>query len=157
MIKILNEKSTYIQCTCINELEKNFTQSLIAKYEKEFGKLSQEVLIPRYNINFPSKLEQIKKISNQVLPESEFISCLPQVSLNKGLSCLSNAIKFDTIFVDAIINAYRHDNYKDAVSMSTSQIRSHLLNGNLKSAYDDLAIVFENAPLSKTIFDDNYG
>ena len=156
LIKILNEKSTYIQCTCINELEKNFTQSLIAKYEKEFGKLSQEVLIPRYNINFPSKLEQIKKISNQVLPESEFISCLPQVSLNKGLSCLSNAIKFDTIFVDAIINAYRHDNFKDAVSMSTSQIRSHLLNGNLKSAYDDLAIVFENAPLSKTIFDDNY-
>ena len=40
--------------------------------------------------------------------------------------------------------------------MSTSQIRSHLLNGNLKSAYDDLSIVFENSPLSKNIFDDNY-
>ena len=40
--------------------------------------------------------------------------------------------------------------------MSTSQIRSHLLNGNLKSAYDDLAIVFENAPVNKGIFDDNY-
>ena len=39
--------------------------------------------------------------------------------------------------------------------MSTSQIRSHLLNGNLKSAYDDLSIVFENAPVSN-IFDDNY-
>ena len=156
LIDILNTKSTFIQCSCINELEKNFAQSLISKYEKEFSKLSQEVLIPRYNINYPTKLTQINKISNQVLPESEYISSLPQVSLNKGLSCLYNAIKFDKIFVDAIINAYRHDNYKGAVAMSTSQIRSHLLNGNLKSAYDDLSTVFENAPLYKNIFEDNY-
>ena len=80
---------------------------------------------------------------------------MPQVSLNKGLSCLQNAIIFDKIFVELIINAYRHDKYKNAVAMSTSQIRSHLLNGNLKSAYDDLSIVFENAPVSN-IFDDNY-
>ena len=61
-------------------------------------------------------MTQINKISNQVLPESEYISCLPQVSLNKGLSCLNNAVKFDKVFVDAIINAYRHDNYKDVVA-----------------------------------------
>ena len=114
------------------------------------------MFIPRYNIHIPKPQSPIAKIQNQVLPESDFISCLPQVSLNKGLSCLHNAIVFDKIFVNLIINAYRHDNYKNAVAMGTSQIRSHLLNGNLKSAYDDLSTIFENAPVSKNIFDENY-
>ena len=122
LIDILNTKSAFIQCSYVNELEKEFTLSLISKYQKEFSRLSQEVLIPRYNINYPKKLSTINKISNQVLPESEYISCLPQVSLNKGLSCLYNAIKFDKVFVEAIINAYRHDSYRGAVAMSTSQI-----------------------------------
>ena len=156
LIEILNNKSKYIEASCVNELERKLFYFLNAKYEKNYNKLNKEVFIPRYNTNYPQKLSQISTIENQVLPESEYISSLPQVSLNNGLSCLQNAIKFDTVFVEAIINAYRHDNFKDAVAMSTSQIRSHLLNGNLKSAYDDLSIVFENAPLSKNIFEDNY-
>ena len=156
LILVLNPKSCYIQSSTISELELAFTQSLISKYEKNYKRLFQEVFIPRYNINIPTSQSPCQKIQNQVLPESDFISCLPQVSLNKGLSCLQNAIIFDKVFVDLIINAYRHDNYKNAVAMSTSQIRSHLLNGNLKSAFDDLSIVFENAQISKSIFDDNY-
>ena len=156
LVEIITPKSGYIQSPTISELEFSYTQSLKSKLEKYFKYLYHEILIPKYNINIPQKQTNIKKISDQVLPESEFISCLPQVSLNKGLSCLQNAIIFDKIFVDLIINAYRHDSYKNAVGMSTSQIRSHLLNGNLKSAYDDLSTVFENAPVSKNIFDDNY-
>ena len=156
LTEIITPKSCYIQSPNISELEFAYTHSLISKYEKNFKRLFQEVFIPRYNINIPTLQSPIKKIQNQVLPESDFISCLPQVSLNKGLSCLQNAIIFDKVFVEFIINAYRHDSYKNAVVMSTSQIRSHLLNGNLKSAFDDLSIVFENAPVSKSIFDDNY-
>ena len=156
LIEILTPKSCYIQSPNISDLEFSYTQSLITKFEKRYKRLFHEVFIPRYNIHIPSQKFPCQKIQNQVLPESDFISCLPQVSLNKGLSCLQNAIIFDKVFVDLIINAYRHDSYKNAVAMSTSQIRSHLLNGNLKSAYDDLSIVFENAPVSKSIFDDNY-
>ena len=157
LISTITPKSCYIQSQTISELEFSYTQSLISKFEKNFKRLYQEVFMPRYNTNIPQVSNSpVPKIQNQVLPESDFISCLPQVSLNKGLSCLQNAIIFDKVFVDLIINAYRHDTYKNAVAMSTSQIRSHLLNGNLKSAYDDLSIVFENAPVSKSIFDDNY-
>ena len=107
--KVLNTKSCYIQSSSISELELAFTQSLISKYEKNYKRLFQEVFIPRYNINIPTSQSPCQKIVNQVLPESDFISCLPQVSLNKGLSCLHNAIIFDKVFVDLIINAYRHD------------------------------------------------
>ena len=158
LIDTITPYSCFIQSPTISELEFSYTQSLFSKFEKNYKRLYQDIFIPRYNTYIPpnsSPEGAIKKIQNQVLPESDFISCLPQVSLNKGLSCLQNAIIFDKIFVELIINAYRHDKYKNAVAMSTSQIRSHLLNGNLKSAYDDLSIVFENAPVSN-IFDDNY-
>ena len=157
IIEIITPKSCYINSQTISELELSFTQTLISKYEKNYKRLFQEVFIPRYNTNFPPSKPPIEKIQNQVLPESEFISCLPQVSLNKGLSCLQNAIIFDKVFVELITNAYRqYGTNKNYAAMSTSQIRSHLLNGNLKSAYEDLTVVFENAPVSKSIFDDNY-
>ena len=160
LVEIITPKSCFIQSSTISELELSYSQSLFSKFENNYKRLYQDIFIPRYNTYIPTSASipsaPLRKIQNQVLPESDFISCLPQVSLNKGLSCLQNAIIFDKIFVDLIINAYRHDKYKNAVAMSTSQIRSHLLNGNLKSAYDDLAIVFENAPVNKGIFDDNY-
>jgi hypothetical protein len=106
IIEIITPKSCYINSQTISELELSFTQTLISKYEKNYKRLFQEVFIPRYNTNFPPSKPPIEKIQNQVLPESEFISCLPQVSLNKGLSCLQNAIIFDKVFVELITNAY---------------------------------------------------
>ena len=152
LIELLQKEDKDISSSLsIEEAEMKFISALMKKYNKSNVKFSYDIFTPFYpTTNQPIK--QINKISNQVLPESEYLSSLPQINFNKCFTCLFNAIKFDKILVDAIINAYKNDKFPNAVAMSTSQIRSHILNGNLKSAYTDLSIVFGGAPISKSIF-----
>ena len=138
-----------------NNLEQNFISTFCHKLDKLNLFFNYNIFTPRFNLNFnPPTL--LKSISSQVLPESDYISHLPKVSFTKALNALNNAIKFDKIVVDSIINAYKNDNFANAVAMSSAQIRSHILNGNLKEAYSDLSIVYGGAPFAKTLFTEEY-
>ena len=156
LIKILFKETSLIQTSSVNKSESLFIHSLFDLLDKQNINFNNDIFIPRYNTNYPKQISKKTETLNQVLPESEYLSSLPKVSFTKCLACLSNAIKFDKIVVDAIINAYKNDKYPDAVAMSTSQIRSHILNGNLKSAYTDLGVVFGGAPVAKSIFTEEY-
>jgi hypothetical protein len=108
----------------------------------------------------PSKTDTNDLITKYQLPPSNYVRYLPKITdLSKCQTALKNIQNFDRYVVGEIFNycksQYRDDEYLN----SLYQIRYHLSNNDITSAWTDINIIFDNnkvpphMPLPKEYYD----
>jgi hypothetical protein len=103
----------------------------------------EQVQVSKQQNNPPSN-EENDLISKFTLPDSTYISHLPQlVDMSKSTLALKNIQTFERYTVEEIFN-YCKSNYRDyEYQMSLSQIRYHLSVGDIASAKGDISAIFD--------------